>query len=76
MDLSVDRPGKHKEASAAMALTGRRGPPTHAVNEPVGDENIAALNNSIREDDGSNKDFVRHDSNSRPTDWIRAAPRL
>ena len=74
MDLSVDRAGKHKKARAPMAFAGRRGSPAHAVNDAFGDENIAILNDPIGEDDGSNKDFVRHDSNSRPIDFCTRWP--
>ena len=66
MNLSVDRAGKHKKALAPVAFAGRRRSPARKVDDPVGDENVAILNDPVREDDSSNKNLVGHDLNSGP----------
>ena len=61
MHLPVNGAGQDKEARAAVVFAGRRGFLAHAMNDAVRYENIAVIDDPIGEDDGSNKDFVRHE---------------
>jgi hypothetical protein len=72
MHLPVNGAGQDKEAGAAVAFAGRRGVPAHTLHRAIGDENVAVLYDPIWEDYGSNKDFVRHESNSRSTGFCDA----
>jgi hypothetical protein len=66
MHLPVNGAGQDKEARSAVAFGGRRGFLAHTLHRAVCDKNVAVLDDPIGEDDGSNKDFVRHVSNSHP----------
>jgi hypothetical protein len=70
MHLPVDCAGQHEEGCASVAFAGRRRTLAYVMHDAVRHENIAVLDNPIGENDGPAKDFVRHESNSRSTDFL------
>jgi hypothetical protein len=58
--LGVNRARKNKKPVAAVAFARWRRARSDGLHQPVADENVAAVNNSIGKDDRTDKDLICH----------------